>query len=56
MPTPLPVDGRPLRLGVVGLGQIAELMLPPYLDHAEVDVVAVCDRDPARNRFDPLPL
>ena len=30
-PTPLPITDRPIRIAVVGLGQIAELMLPPYL-------------------------
>ncbi len=54
MPTPLPIEGRPIRLGVVGLGQIAELMLPPYLDHPEVEVVAACDRSPERlERWEP---
>ena len=32
MPTPLPITGRPIRLAVVGLGQIAELVLPSYLE------------------------
>ena len=32
MPTPLPITDRPVRVAVVGLGQIAELCLPPYLD------------------------
>lgn len=44
MPTPLPVD-RPLRLAVVGLGQIAELVLPTYLERDDVVVVGICDRD-----------
>ena len=48
MPTPLPIVDRPIRIGVVGLGQIAELVLPPYLAHPEIEVVAVCDRDPSR--------
>lgn len=48
MPTPLPIEHRPIRLGVVGLGQIAELMLPPYLAHPDVEVVALCDREPSR--------
>ena len=48
MPTPLPIEDRPIRLALVGLGQIAELMLPPYLAHPEVEVVAVCDRDASR--------
>jgi predicted dehydrogenase len=45
MPTSAPA-GRPARLGVVGLGQIAELMLPPYLERADVEVVGLCDRRP----------
>ncbi len=48
MPVPLPIEGRPIRVGVVGLGQIAELMLPPYLAHPDIDVVALCDRDDTR--------
>jgi predicted dehydrogenase len=45
MPTPLPIVDRPVRLAVVGLGQIAELVLPTYLERDDVEVVAVCDRD-----------
>ena len=37
-----------VRVGVVGLGQIAELMLPPYVAHPDVEVVALCDRDESR--------
>lgn len=48
MPTPLPVTDRPVRIAAVGLGQIAELMFPPYLAHPDVEIVAVCDRDPSR--------
>jgi predicted dehydrogenase len=48
MPTPLPIVDRPIRVAVVGLGQIAELMLPPYLAHPEIEIVGVCDRDDAR--------
>jgi predicted dehydrogenase len=48
VPTRLPFTDRPVRVAVVGLGQIAELMLPPYLAHDEIDIVAVCDRDEAR--------
>jgi predicted dehydrogenase len=48
MPTPLPVTGRPVRLAAVGLGQIAELMLPPYLAHPDVEIVGLCDRDASR--------
>jgi len=37
-----------VRLAVVGLGQIAELCLPPYVSRADVEVVALCDRDVRR--------
>jgi predicted dehydrogenase len=47
MPSPLPLTG-PLRLAVVGLGQIAELMLPAYAANVDVDVVGLCDRNPVR--------
>lgn len=54
MPTPLPVTG-PLRLAVVGLGQISELVLPTYLERHDVTIVGLCDRDPARlARWSPL--
>jgi predicted dehydrogenase len=46
--TPLPIRGRPVRIAVVGLGQIAELALPPYLERDDVEVVGLCDRDDAR--------
>jgi len=48
MPTPPPVVDRPIRIAVIGLGQISELMLPPYLAHPEIEIVALCDRDEAR--------
>jgi len=48
MPTPLPITGRPVRVAVVGLGQIAELCLPPYETRTDVDIVGLCDRDPER--------
>lgn len=48
MPTPLPITDRPVRVAVVGLGQIAELCLPPYLARDDVDVVGLCDLDPER--------
>lgn len=48
MPTSLPITDRPIRLAVIGLGQIAELMLPPYLAHPEIEIVGVCDRDETR--------
>jgi predicted dehydrogenase len=44
MPTPLPIT-RPVRVAVVGLGQIAELVLPTYLERDDVVIVALCDRD-----------
>lgn len=47
MPTPLPLHG-PVRLAVVGTGQIAELVLPAYLAHPEIEVVGLCDTDPDR--------
>ncbi len=45
MPTPLPIS-RPLRVAVVGLGQIAELVVPTYLERDDVEVVALCDPEP----------
>jgi predicted dehydrogenase len=48
VPTAFPIVDRPVRVAVVGLGQIAELMFPPYLAHPDVEIVAVCDRDEAR--------
>jgi predicted dehydrogenase len=49
MPTPLPIPAdRPLRLAVVGLGQIAELVLPTYLERDDVVIVGLCDRDEAQ--------
>ncbi len=47
MPTPLPITG-PVRLAVVGLGQVAELVLPTYLERDDVRIVGLCDRDPTR--------
>jgi predicted dehydrogenase len=48
MPTPLPITDRPVRVAVVGLGQIAELCLPPYRARDDVEIVGLCDRDPMR--------
>jgi predicted dehydrogenase len=48
MPTRLPITSRPVRIAVVGLGQIAELCLPPYLARDDVEVVGLCDLDSAR--------
>ena len=33
---------------MVGLGQIAELMLPPYLAHPDIEIVALCDANEER--------
>lgn len=49
MASPLPLSG-PIRLAVVGLGQISELMLPAYAANADVEVVGLCDRNPERVR------
>ncbi len=55
MPTPLPIGGRPVRIAVVGLGQIAELCLPPYTTRADVEVVGLCDREQSRvDRWAPV--
>ncbi|HEY3833679.1 MAG TPA: Gfo/Idh/MocA family oxidoreductase [Acidimicrobiia bacterium] len=48
MPTPLPITDRAVRVGIVGLGQIAELCLAPYRQRADVEVVALCDLAPSR--------
>jgi len=49
MPTPLPIpSGSPIRLAVVGLGQIAELVLPTYLERDDIVIVGLCDRDEAQ--------
>src|SRR4051812_20946223 len=45
MPTPLPIVDRAVRVAVVGLGQIAELVLPSYLERDDVVIVGLCDRD-----------
>lgn len=51
MPASLPIPAdRAIRVGVVGLGQIAELMLPPYLAHPEIEIVAACDASEERLR------
>jgi predicted dehydrogenase len=42
------VTDRPLRVAVVGLGQISELCLPPYATRRDVEVVGLCDRAPDR--------
>ena len=48
MPTPLPITGRPIRLAVVGLGQVSELVLPSYAARDDIEVVGLCDVDAAR--------
>ena len=53
MPTPLPISG-PVRIAVVGLGQISELVLPTYLERDDVAIVGLCDRDATRlSRWSP---
>ncbi|HLH29525.1 MAG TPA: Gfo/Idh/MocA family oxidoreductase, partial [Acidimicrobiales bacterium] len=47
MPTSLPLGG-PVRLAVVGLGQISELMLPAYARNDGVEVVGLQDPKAAR--------
>jgi predicted dehydrogenase len=48
MAEPRRTTDRPVRVAVIGLGQIAELCLPPYAARDDVEVVALCDRDPGR--------
>jgi predicted dehydrogenase len=48
VPPPLPIADRPIRIGVVGLGQISELVLPSYAGRDGVELVALCDRDATR--------
>jgi hypothetical protein len=38
VPTPFLFLDRPVRMAVVGLGQIAELVLPPYLESSRLGV------------------
>jgi predicted dehydrogenase len=47
MPTPVPITS-PLRIAVVGLGQISELVLPTYLERDDVVIVGLCDHDDER--------
>ncbi len=47
MPVPLPING-PLRVAVVGAGQISELVLPAYMGRSDIKIVGVCDKDPER--------
>jgi len=48
VPTPLPITGRPIRLAVIGLGQVSELVLPSYAARDDIEIVGLCDLDPAR--------
>ena len=55
MTNPLPITGRPVRLAVVGLGQITELVLPTYVARDELEVFGLCDLDRARvDRWHPV--
>jgi predicted dehydrogenase len=36
----------PIRIGIVGVGNIATLNVPGYLEHADCEVVALCDPRP----------
>jgi predicted dehydrogenase len=38
----------PIRVGIVGLGQIYELAIVPYRGEPDVEIVAICDTDPER--------
>ncbi|MCC7076919.1 MAG: Gfo/Idh/MocA family oxidoreductase [Acidimicrobiia bacterium] len=44
VPVQLPIGERPVRIAVVGLGQISELALPAYAGCDSVEVVSLCDR------------
>jgi predicted dehydrogenase len=37
-----------VRVAIVGLGTVSELVLPPYVDRDDVEVVGLCDPDPKR--------
>jgi predicted dehydrogenase len=39
----LPIIGRPIRLAVVGLGQVSELVLPSYAARDDTEIVGLCD-------------
>jgi predicted dehydrogenase len=41
----LPIRDRPVRIGILGLGQIYELTGPTYRDRDDAEIVALCDRD-----------
>ena len=44
-PTPLPITDRPVRVGILGLGQIFKLNGAAYIDNDDAEVVALCDVD-----------
>jgi UDP-N-acetyl-2-amino-2-deoxyglucuronate dehydrogenase len=48
VPTPLPITGRPIRLAVIGLGQVSELVLPSYAARDDIEIVGLCDLADAR--------
>jgi predicted dehydrogenase len=48
MPTALPITDRPVRVAIVGLGQVSELCLPAYVGRDDAQVVGLCDHNPAR--------
>ena len=54
VPVSLPID-RPLRLAVVGAGQIGELVIPAYLDHPDIEIVGVCEGNPNACLAGPVP-
>ncbi|HVU74208.1 MAG TPA: Gfo/Idh/MocA family oxidoreductase [Mycobacteriales bacterium] len=47
MPKTLPL-GRPVRVGVLGVGQVFELTSRAYDDCPDAELVALCDTDPER--------
>ena len=55
---PLPLTS-PIRMAVVGLGQIAELVIPAYAARADVEIVGLCDLNEdrvARWALEPCPV
>ena len=47
VPSLLPLTS-PIRMAVVGLGQIAELVIPAFTARADVEIVGLCDRNEDR--------
>lgn len=45
VPTPLPIADRPVRVGILGLGQIFKLNGAAYVGNDDAEVVALCDLD-----------